>query len=148
MTTIATDGRSIASDGQITSAQDYIVALSSHKIQRTASGRIVGCCGPSGDDELFIEWLENGGKKPRLGGSFRAVVLEFGEPTRVYFNDCTRETIIGNHAIGSGAPWALAAMDMGKTPAEAVAYACSRDIYSGGEIAVLSLETPLKAVAS
>jgi len=34
-------------------------------------------------------------------------------------------------AIGSGGPYALAALDMGKTPKEAVAVACKRDVFSG-----------------
>lgn len=34
-------------------------------------------------------------------------------------------------AVGSGAAWAMAAMDFGKTSAEAVAYAATRDYGTG-----------------
>lgn len=147
MTTIATDGRTIAADGQITAAKDYVVNTRASKLARLAAGRIVGCCGPTGDGELFIEWLENGGKKPRLCGTFAAIVLSMNDAPRVYWNDCTSEKILAAYAIGSGAQWALAAMDLGKGVEEAVAYACTRDIYSGGEITVLHLDQPLQAVA-
>lgn len=147
MTTIATDGRTLAADGQTTSPGDYIVTLKAEKVVRTGAGRIVACCGPCGDEELFIDWLENGGKKPKLGRGFAAIALAPGEHAHVYYGDCTRNRLRGPYAIGSGAQWALAAMDLGKTPQEAVAYACTRDIYSGGEIVALSLDPPLKAVA-
>lgn len=146
MTTIATDGRSMAADGQVTRG-DHIVSRNNRKIVRTPSGKIVGCCGPSGDDEPFIEWIENGGKKPRLGATFAALVIAQGIAPRIYFNDCTSEPIDGPHAIGSGCQWALAAMDLGKSPLEAVEYAATRDIYTGGEIIVMHIDPPLCAVA-
>lgn len=36
--------------------------------------------------------------------------------------------------FGSGADWATAAMDFGKTPEEAIYYAISKDVYSGGKV--------------
>jgi ATP-dependent protease HslVU (ClpYQ) peptidase subunit len=42
-------------------------------------------------------------------------------------------------AIGSGAPYALAAMDMGASAEEAVRAAMKRDIYTGGEVHVLPI---------
>jgi len=41
-------------------------------------------------------------------------------------------------AYGSGGDFALASMDHGKTALEAVEYACTRDIYSGGELRVFN----------
>jgi 20S proteasome alpha/beta subunit len=43
-------------------------------------------------------------------------------------------------AIGSGAPYALAAMDMGASPEEAVRAAMKRDIYTGGTIRTLVID--------
>jgi len=43
-------------------------------------------------------------------------------------------------AIGSGAPYALAAMECGKTAEEAVAIACKFDPYFGGEIQSVKFE--------
>ncbi|MFK3971095.1 proteasome subunit beta [Pseudomonas sp. NPDC087358] len=42
-------------------------------------------------------------------------------------------------AISSGAPYALAAMDMGASAEEVVRAAMKRDIYTGGEVHVLML---------
>lgn len=47
-------------------------------------------------------------------------------------------------AIGSGAPYALAAMDMGASAEEAVRAAMKRDIYTGGLIRAVSI-SPSKA---
>jgi 20S proteasome alpha/beta subunit len=42
-------------------------------------------------------------------------------------------------AIGSGAAYALAAMDMGATAKEAVEMAAKRDVYTGGKIRTLTV---------
>jgi len=46
-----------------------------------------------------------------------------------------------DHATGSGKYYAIAAMDHGKCPADAVAYASTRDIYTGGKVSVFDLAT-------
>lgn len=43
-------------------------------------------------------------------------------------------------AIGSGSPYALAAMDMGAGAKEAVRAAMKRDIYTGGKIRTLTIK--------
>lgn len=45
-------------------------------------------------------------------------------------------------AIGSGAPYALVAMDMGATAAEAVRAAMKRDIYTGGKVRAVKIGEP------
>lgn len=45
-------------------------------------------------------------------------------------------------AIGSGAGFALAAMDCGKTPEEAVRVACKRDLYSAPPVVSMSVKNP------
>jgi hypothetical protein len=47
-------------------------------------------------------------------------------------HDCVR-------AYGSGRDWALAAMDFGCSPREAVRYAMTRDVYTGGDVVQLVL---------
>lgn len=39
-----------------------------------------------------------------------------------------------NYAIGSGSPFALAFLDLGKTAVEAIAYTSKRDLYTGSRI--------------
>ena len=43
-------------------------------------------------------------------------------------------------SIGSGGEWALAALDFGRTTRQAVKYATTRDLYSGGKISVIKVK--------
>ena len=43
---------------------------------------------------------------------------------------------LDSYAIGSGAEFAMSAMDFGMTAKEAVEYTMTRDIYTGGEVTV------------
>jgi ATP-dependent protease HslVU (ClpYQ) peptidase subunit len=51
------------------------------------------------------------------------------------------EILESSYAIGSGASWALAAMDHGKNPKEAIEYACTRDAGSKAPIHTLTFRT-------
>jgi len=48
-------------------------------------------------------------------------------------------TKYGNYSCGTGEHFALAAMDLGKSPKEAVEYAKTRCIYTGGKVKVIKL---------
>lgn len=52
-----------------------------------------------------------------------------------------KQQLTNNDSIGSGRMFALAAMDFGKTAAEAVEYAKTRDCYTGGEVHVFNVES-------
>jgi len=52
---------------------------------------------------------------------------------------CEHFEIEHNEAKGSGSELALAAMDFGKSAKEAVEYAITRDIYSGGKVRVFDV---------
>lgn len=52
---------------------------------------------------------------------------------------CTHTLYHHSNAFGSGANFALAAMDHGKSAKEAVKYAITRDIYSGGRVRVFNV---------
>ncbi len=66
-------------------------------------------------------------------------------PTGVYFvcvnNDmyCQHTLLNYNDAMGSGREFTLAAMDFGKSAKEAVKYAMTRDVYTGGRIRVFKV---------
>jgi len=45
-----------------------------------------------------------------------------------------------NYAQGSGDQWALAALDFGDSAREAVEYAMTKDVYSGGKVHVYDIE--------
>jgi hypothetical protein len=138
VTTIATDGRTIAGDGLIT-LSGTIVQFGAVKVERLADGRVIGCCGDASDQREFAAWLVGQGKKPKLGPRFSAIVAAKGQPLRVYFDDCTFDEVVPPFAIGSGAVHAFAALDCGKSPVGAVEIASGRDIYTGGTITELHL---------
>lgn len=46
-----------------------------------------------------------------------------------------------DYTLGGGRDFAMAAMDFGKTPSEAVKYAMTRDMYTGGKVRCYKVET-------
>jgi ATP-dependent protease HslVU (ClpYQ) peptidase subunit len=145
MTTIATDGRSMAADGRVC-AGATIFGSNAKKIIRLADGRICGCAGNSRYQAPFVAWLANGGDLPEMDDEFEALVL-MPDGTVVSYDHKGRslpEEL--PTASGSGREFALAAMDLGASPEEAVKAACARDTMSGGEITVLELPPLLKVV--
>lgn len=66
-----------------------------------------------------------------------AFVMKNGDAWLVSVNDdlyCQYCKLTFNNACGSGSYFALAAMDHGKNAKQAVEYAITRDIYSGGKV--------------
>lgn len=96
------------------------------------------------DHEMLIDaWF---GNKPSVIPESQAIVLDDGKFYGCAVNEeriFWREELDANEAIGSGRYWAMAAMDFGKTPKQAVEYAKTRDCYTGGEVheLCLSVET-------
>lgn len=142
MTTIATDGVSMAGDGLITD-NGIITMTDCRKVRRLKDGRIVGFSGNAYGYDVFAEWLENGaeGEPPKFHDGNNGItclalcpdgsVLTYDEHGRPF-----REK--APFAIGSGQRFAIAAMDLGKSPEEAVRYAATRDPFTDGEVTVLS----------
>jgi ATP-dependent protease HslVU (ClpYQ) peptidase subunit len=137
MTTIATDGKSMAGDGReccgdTISGNDFV------KVHLLPDGRIVGISGNSYDGDALLQWMKEGGTKPKMK-HLRALVLN--PDGKVLWHD---EHLMPSEAeppcaIGSGSDFALAAMDMGASPEEAVAAAAKRNIHTGGKITVIHL---------
>lgn len=139
MTTIATDGRSMAGDGQ-REIHGTIVIRDAQKVRRLSDGRIVGTAGDVAFGMAIVEWLEDGGDPPKLeDGGCVLVLTPAGE---VFHIDkyCKLLPVQVPVAIGSGMDMAIGAMEHGASPFEAVTIAARRDPGTGGEIAVLLLE--------
>lgn len=146
MTTIATDGKSMAGDGRVCSGST-VFGSNAEKVVRIADGRIVGIAGNARCAEPFVKWLAEGGDIPDLEEDFEAIVLHLDGSCRSYDNKGRSIPEELPTATGSGREFALAAMDLGASPEQAVVIACSRDIMTGGTITVIHLEPPLRAVA-
>lgn len=138
MTTIATDGKSMAGD-TLTSAGGCVTRFAP-KVFRTADGRIFGCCGDSTESIKFGTWMIQGGDQPSLGDNFEALVLNSDGTVDWWDNKFTPVRSMAPAAVGSGYQFATGAMLAGKSPKEAVEIAAIRDLYTGGEITVEHLD--------
>lgn len=137
MTTIAFDGKTLASDSLVTC--DGMICGDVTKIHRIDGGYI-GCAGDLSDIASVVYWLQGTSDKPKDVSVFSAIiVLDDGRAFEMDERMVRFQCAIPN-AVGSGAKYALTAMKLGKSASEAVEVAISMDIYSGGE--VVSYELP------
>ena len=145
MTTIATDGKSMAGDS-LTTAGTHAVRHAP-KVHRLKDGRIVGACGLTAECLKIVRWLDDGGDKPDISDETEALVL--GLDGTVCHIDHKFEMLEYDvpAGIGSGSDLAIGAILAGASPEAAVGIACVRDRHSGGDITVLHLNGPLRAVA-
>lgn len=148
MTTIAADGKTMAGDGLITEA-DYVCCRDYKKVRRLSDGRIVGMAGNAYNWDAFAAWLEANSEcdMPKVEDGCWVLVLMPDGKVRQYDEHGRWFEESPPCAIGSGQRFAIAAMDLGKTAGDAVRYASTRDIFTGGEVLELSIEPPLQAVA-
>lgn len=145
MTTIATDGKSMAGDGLV-NCGGTITDTEFAKVRRLSDGSIVGFAGSVYDVETFLFWMENGqSSELKLSENFCALHVT-GAGVFSFDNRGQRIAEPVRATTGSGGDFALAAMDCGLTPEQAVQMACARDIHSGGKITVEHLNA-LREVA-
>lgn len=145
MTTIATDGKTMAADGQA-EVSGSILTSDSVKVVRLPDGSLFGSAGRRIDRPKAVAYMVDGGKKPKLV-DFQALHLKV-DGSLWYLNEELEPTRVNVPcAVGSGMDFALGAMDFGASPEEALAVAIERDPSSGGLISVLCLDEKLKAVA-
>lgn len=145
MTTIVYDhkARQVAVDSRATSG-GIIVDDESQKWRLTESGELWLTCGAICDEELLIECFKEGDKKLNVAvvpdaSAFTVrdgCVLMRGVTSD---GEAWTQKLTSNRCLGSGSSFALAALDFGKTAAEAVEYAITRDCYSGGKVHVYDI---------
>lgn len=143
MTTIATDGKSMAGDGQETHSNGTITALNMQKVRRLPDGSIIGICGDVVDALQFVKWLSDGGVKPKFARPFEALVISKRDDNALFYYYTPNLFPIPTEApvaIGHGMQFALAAMDCGRSPMEAVKVAIGRDAWTGGQVTVLRID--------
>lgn len=142
MTTIAWDGKNLAADtlvGLDGSVYEYKTKI---EVVKTAFETYqFASCGQSQDAYIFIEWLKSGMKdnRPHVSEGFCAILIINHKQVYQVEHKLFLEHIAGKTAIGSGWMWAKAALDLGKNAIEAVEYAITKDLYSGGEVHSISV---------
>lgn len=137
MTTIATDGKTIASDTQMSGC--YIDRINAVKVGKNSVGMLYGAAGNAEDVADFMSAMKDLAKKdpmPRLKRGheykdFDGLVVSRGD---VYWYGVNGVPVLvgAPAAIGSGQKFAMAAMLCGKTPKEAVEVAMQLDPNTGG----------------
>lgn len=147
MTTIATDGRTIAADG-LRCAGSSIISKTEKKI-RIRDGRVFAFTGLCAAFEPAIAWYLDGheaGKQPvaEKDDSWSLIVIEKDRVLRKFSSSAPwAEEFPYPQAFGIDSDFAYAAMFSGKTPAEAVALAAEHNVYTGGEIMVVDIAEAL-----
>lgn len=145
MTTIAANLKMMAGDSRVVLGSTF---YSTDKIFRIGKS-IVGVAGDAALTTKFLAWFRKECPADEIGmmldedHSFNGLVLN-ADGLYVY-GDCTEPDLLREKcfAIGVGADIALAAMKMGKTPAEAVKLACELSpMTSGPPVKELWLHPP------
>jgi hypothetical protein len=140
MTTIAYNhkDKEIAYDSRSTS--NGILMSDSVEKAVAVNNVIFFLCGCVCDNDNFIA-MYFGDERKRVP-EVSAIAVDNGKFYRCGVTDKLefwKQEITHDDAIGSGMDWALAAMDFGKSAKEAVEYAKTRDIYTGGKVRTFKL---------
>lgn len=133
MSTVAYDGKFLAADRQC--CGQYKARTT--KVWRLRNGSLFGGAGMMEQILAARVWLEEGGDKPGGLDEFNGILIESG---RAYHLEgkLIRERIVERcHAVGSGSPFAITAMALGKSAREAVLIAARFDPRTGGGVDVL-----------
>lgn len=100
--------------------------------------------GSSSDYQSFIDFHEGKlGSDHEWRPNASAIKVSDGVAYRVGVDDSGEawvQAAKSSECKGSGGPFALAALDFGKSAKEAVEYAMTRDCYTGGKVRVFDVE--------
>ena len=137
MTTIAWDGKTLASDSQLTGS--YVEQRNCKKLA-DRDGCLVGASGDAGLMKLFIE----GEIECFPDDSVEALIINKKTGKAQYQGQYGRLDMPKHTAIGSGAPFAMGAMLAGKSAVDAVKIAIKLDPNSGGRVVSRSIDQTQK----
>lgn len=138
MTTIAFDGKSIASDSGVWADETMICRMT--KLHRLKNGSVVGFCGDAKEWLPAIQWLEGETENDKAKlGLCMLVVSPKGKITQYEGTTPIRVSRTKYIAIGTGSAIALGALHHGATAVEAVRAAIAHDSKSVGPIISLKL---------
>lgn len=146
MTTIATDGVTIAADGLACTGSERC-GMQTRKL-RVEHGRIYAIAGDIAMFDALVEWHNRGADpshefKGRKDPNWSLMVIDGSGLTRFTDNCMYPDPFEYPQAFGSGADYAVAALRMGNTPKRAVEIAAELDVYTGGEIQVINIAEAL-----
>lgn len=134
MTTIATDGKTIAADSL--SIGSFKLQKPVKKMIRLNDGRVLALTGAHWETQAMADWLNGQREKPKIGEGHGALVL--GEKLILYDDDLEPMEVPAPYAIGCGCDFAMGAMLAGASPREAVKIAARLDQNTGGPVRIMS----------
>lgn len=139
MTTIATDGITMAADSRV-GRNDMIVSNRHMKIARLQDGTLLGLSGRASTLSALVAYFDGSMPFPKDQGEWAALYLT-SEGIRLYSSDAGQAWVWVDppHAIGSGCELALGAMLAGCSPVKAVEIAAIRDPFTGGPVEVMKV---------
>lgn len=140
MTTIAYKDGVIAYDSQITRGD--VITYDDYEKCIEQAGVKFFCCGTVSDYQRLVDAYF--GAKPDGNIDATALVLDGDSLMMVAVDDATglwKSPVMRDrpYAIGSGTPYAFAAMDMGASAEKAVEMAARRDTSTGGKVRTLRI---------
>jgi hypothetical protein len=133
VSTICWDGKTLAADRQCSA--DF--KTRAKKIFRLSRGRLFGAAGVFEQVLAVRDWLEEGGDKPEGLNEFSGILIDSGRAYRLEGKLIRDRILECCHAVGSGSPFAITAMHLGKSAREAVLIAARFDPRTGGGVDVL-----------
>lgn len=143
MTTIAYHKESglIAVD-TLSTRNGVVIDSRSTKFMELKDGSLALMCGAPADYKSFFVAYD-GSPTDMQNPDALAFILRYGKVYRAAVTDGVywEEEVHSNDAHGSGADFALAAMDFGAGAKEAVEYAMTRDTKTGGVAIVFDVKT-------
>jgi hypothetical protein len=138
VTTIVWDGTTLFTDSLVT--DDGMRFGTEGKALRLDDGSILAVAGCSWMLDALADHIENGADQPKLGDDdgFTAILVkpsgEAFEYCKTEANDVKRHRACVPWAGGSGGRYAMTALHLGLSGAEAVRVACELDVGSGEPI--------------
>lgn len=134
MTTIAFDGKTMAADRQVSTFRGSVA-----KIHRLADGSLYGASGKFDETVAVLAWLA-GGEKPKIEEHIHAIVVAPSGKFHTYEKLLVALPAASSFmAVGSGRDFAMAAMHLGKSAAEAVKIAHLFDTDTGPDVDTLEV---------
>jgi len=141
MTTIAASSNELAMAGDSLAADENEIRTPVVKVFRSR-GCLVGFAGEYYAGHIFLEWFDRHAKRklrpsPSDVGDFTGIVLD---PDGRIFT-CDNHFVLVQesmdfYAIGSGAAFALSALDLGLSVEESINHASKFDIFTGGRVTI------------
>lgn len=139
MTTIAYRDGVLAADTLVSTNSGWRDGSMSKVVRR---GRLLAAaCGNTGCMQVFLDWVRAGcrAEPPRMDENTEGAIFMPDGLIIVFEQPGATPIRTPFYAMGSGARFAIGAMEAGAGAVEAVAIACRRDTASGGRVQKLQV---------